>query len=82
MNEAFIIPLVYQGAEHEFKARFERWENTHRIVVLIDELTVNFEPDEERGYRALVSPDSGIATGTTDVDLLGAIAEKLASLGN
>jgi hypothetical protein len=80
MNEAFIIPVVYQGTEHEFKARFERWENTHRIVVLIDEMTVNFEPDKEGGYRPLMSTEPGITTLSTDVNLLGAVAEKLASL--
>ncbi|WP_426672053.1 hypothetical protein ACPPVU_12550 [Mucilaginibacter sp. McL0603] len=82
MNEAFIIPLVYQGTEREFKARFERWENTHRIAVLIDEMTVNFEPVEEGAYRALISPESVISTRTPDVNLLRAVAEKLACLSN
>jgi hypothetical protein len=80
MNEAFFVPVVYQGTEHEFKARFERWGNSHRIVVLIDETTFTFEPDEEGGYRSLMSTEPGINTLSTDVDLLGAVAEKLASL--
>jgi len=73
MNEPFIIPVNYLGTEHEFKARFERWGYTHRIAVLIDETTVIFEPDEEGGYRAL-------ATQPVPVDLLRAVAEKLATL--
>ena len=82
MNEGFFIPVVYQGTEHEFKARFERWGNSHRIIVLIDEMTVNFEPIKEGGYRPLISTEPGITTLSTAVNLLGAVAEKLASLGN
>jgi hypothetical protein len=80
MNEAFIIPVVYQGTEHEFKARFERWGNSHRIVVLIDQTIFTFEPNEEGSYRPLMSKEPGITTLSTDVNLLGAVAEKLASL--
>jgi len=75
MNEPFILPVNYQGTEHEFKARFERWGYTHRIAVLIDETTVTFEPDEEGGYRAL-------AVEPVPVDLLRTVAEKLAALSN
>ena len=73
MNEPFILPVNYQGAEHEFKARFERWGYTHRIAVLIGEITVTFEPDEEGGYRAL-------AAQPVDTDLLSIVAEKLVKL--
>ncbi|MCQ6957327.1 hypothetical protein [Mucilaginibacter aquariorum] len=76
MNEPFIIAVVYQGTEHEFKARFERWGYTHRIAVLIDEVTVFFEPDEEGGYRAL---NEGL-TATVNLNLLQTVAEKLIKL--
>lgn len=73
MNEPFVIPVIYQDTEHELKARFERWGYTHRMAVLIGEVTVNFEPDEEGGYRAL-------GTGNVELGLLQVIAEKLAQL--
>jgi hypothetical protein len=73
MNEPFILPVVCQGAEHEFKARFERYGYTHRIAVLIGETTVTFEPDEEGSYRALSSQP-------VDLDLLKAVVEKLVQL--
>lgn len=76
MNEPFNIPVVYQGTEHEFKARFERWGYTHRIAVLIDETTFTFEPDEEGGYRALAER----STTSVSTGLLQAISEKLAKL--
>lgn len=75
MYGPFNLPVVYQGIEHEFKARFERYGYTHRIAVLIDETTVIFEPDEEGSYRAL--------SGTPgDPKLLKAVAEKLVQLNN
>jgi len=76
MNEPFVIPVIYQGTEHEFKARFERWGYTHRIIVLIEEATFTFEPDEQGGYRALAEG----AAATVNLSLLQAIAEKLAKL--
>jgi hypothetical protein len=78
MNEAFLIPVRYEGTEHEFKARFERWGFTHRIAVLIGEQTFVFEPDEEGGYRALTHTK----TTKVNVSLLQAIADKLAKLNN
>jgi hypothetical protein len=78
MNEPFILPVIYQGTEHEFRARFERWGYTHRISVLIDEITITFEPDEEGSYRALTetSPDK------ININLLRAVADKLGKLSS
>jgi len=84
MNEPFIVPVNNQGTEHEFKARFERWGYTHRIAVLIDEITVTFEPDEEGDYRVLANFDQTILENTRadNANLLSAIAKKLPSLSN
>lgn len=75
MHEPFILPVVCQGTEHEFKARFERYGYTHRIAVLIGETTVTFEPDEEGSYRAL-------SEKAVELDLLKAIVEKLVQLNH
>jgi hypothetical protein len=79
MNEPFVIPVIYNGAEQEYKARLERWGYTHRIAVLIGETTITFEPDEDGGYRALnvVDPTSHFSV---DQELLRLIAEKLVKL--
>ncbi|SDP13316.1 hypothetical protein SAMN05428975_0427 [Mucilaginibacter sp. OK268] len=82
MHEPFIIPVSYQGQEYEFKARFERWGYTHRIAVLIDEMTFTFEPDEEGSYRALINPEQPMAPIPMNLHLLQTIAEKLAKLSN
>lgn len=74
MNEPFILSVACDGEEHELKARFERWGYTHRFMVLIDEDTFTFEPDEEGSYRALGDVASG------KIALVQVVSEKLASL--
>lgn len=74
MNEPFILSVAYQGEKHELKARFERWGYTHRFMVLIDDETFTFEPDEEGNYRALC------VVAADNKHLVQAVAEKLASL--
>lgn len=80
MTETFILPVDYQGTEHEFKARFERYGYTHRIAVLIDEKTFIFEPDEEGSYRAINTPEPPLTSKKVSINLLQAVAEKLAKL--
>jgi len=80
MTETFILPVDFLGTEHEFKARFERYGYTHRIAVLIDEKTIVFEPDEEGLYRAMNTPEAPVAANVVNINLLRAVAEKLAKL--
>jgi len=80
MNEPFTIAVVYEGTEYEFKARFERWGYTHRIAVLINDITFAFEPDEEGSYRAIADPGLNAFSATVNVNLLQIVAEKLAKL--
>jgi hypothetical protein len=82
MNEPFLIAVSYQGSAYEFKARFERWGYSHRIAVLIEEVTFNFEPDEEGGYRALIGPDQSSTGHQANIPLLQKVAEKLAQLSD
>ena len=80
MTETFILPVDFLGTEHEFKARFERYGYTHRIAVLIDEKTFVFEPDEEGSYRAMNTTEQPVASNVVNINLLRAVAEKLAKL--
>ncbi|MGY3213647.1 hypothetical protein [Mucilaginibacter sp. HD30] len=80
MTETFILPVDYQGTEHELKARFERYGYTHRIAVLIDENTFVFEPDEEGSYRVMITPEHPAISKVVSINLLQTVAEKLAKL--
>jgi hypothetical protein len=79
MNEPFLIPIIFEGYEQEYKARFERWGYTHRIAVLVDETTYTFEPDEEGGYRAIATENTN-QSKPASLSLLQLIAEKLKTL--
>jgi hypothetical protein len=79
MNEPFLIPIIFEGYEQEYKARFERWGYTHRIAVLVDETTYTFEPDEEGGYRAIATENTN-GSKPVSLSLLQLIAEKLKTL--
>ncbi|MBD1385835.1 hypothetical protein IDJ75_11140 [Mucilaginibacter rigui] len=78
MTETFEILIIYKGIEQAFKARFERWGYSHRIAVLINETTFNFEPDEEGGYRVLVTDAN--QREEVQLSLLEIISKKLKSL--
>ncbi|RFZ91276.1 hypothetical protein D0C36_20300 [Mucilaginibacter conchicola] len=78
MSAPFTLLINFDGQEREFSARYERWGYTHRIAVLIGEITFVFEPDEEGGYRALSNAQA--AQVPVKESLLQLIAEKLKQL--
>ena len=80
MTETFILPVDYQGTEHEFQGRFERYGYMHRIAVLIDENSFVFEPDEEGSYQAMNTPEHSVISKVVSINLLQAVAKKLAKL--
>ncbi|EOR95938.1 hypothetical protein ADIARSV_0888 [Arcticibacter svalbardensis MN12-7] len=81
MDDSFYIPINYQGNELEFEARLVQTGYLHKIEVLVNDLLISFEPDEERHYRALISPGHLEKEGKKiNIDLLKAIASQLESL--
>lgn len=80
MNEPFILELTFQNKIYELQAGFQRYGYIHRVAVIIDDLTIMFEPDEEGSYRALVSPEQMNQHKTVNMGLLQAIAQKLETL--
>jgi hypothetical protein len=57
MYEPFIIPVHYKGADREFEARLQALGYIHRFLVMVEGTEVVFERDEERNFRAIISPD-------------------------
>jgi len=80
MNEPFILELTFQNKAYELETGFQRYGYTHRIAVIIDNVTVLFEPEEEGSYRALVSPEQIEQSQTLSTGLLQAVANKLETL--
>ncbi len=78
MDDAFELPVNYNGQELLFPSRMIRFGYTYKIEVDVNGTTVSFERDEERNFRAIVSPEK--MDSNINVDLLNAIAESLENL--
>jgi hypothetical protein len=77
MTEPIVITVPYQGTEKQFEIQLEMTGYTYRIKAIVNEVTVFFEPDEEKQYRAVVPYENAEAGKKLDAGLLQAIAETL-----
>ena len=75
MNDAFDLPVTYNGKEMLFPAQLLQAGYTHKFEVDVYGQAIFFEPDEEGKYRAIVYPET--ITGDADVDLAEAIASAI-----
>jgi len=79
MEDIFEIDVEYKGEITEFEGRLVLSGYEHKIEIFIEDISVFFEPDEERNYRAIVSLDQ-MSNKNLTPGLLQAIANKLESL--
>ncbi len=79
MEDIFEIDVEYKGEVHEFEGRLVLSGYEHKIEIFIEDISVFFEPDEERNYRAIVSLDQ-MSNKNLTPGLLQAIAHRLESL--
>ncbi len=80
MNEAFEIPVTYQGQGLSFPARLLVLGYIHKFQVDVKGQEVLFEPDEERNYRAVVDPEKQQTDSSNDVELLKTIAKAIEAI--
>jgi hypothetical protein len=78
MDEPFELPVTYKGEERSFPAQLLQLGYTHKFQVEVNDVTVLFEPDEERNYRAMIDPEQ--MDKPLDVALIQAIAEAIEQL--
>jgi hypothetical protein len=79
MTDSFILELVYNDEKKVFDAEFHKPSRfTHHMMVNIEGAQVYFEPDEERNYRAVLSPEN--SSPAPDAGLVRAVADKLHEL--
>ncbi len=79
MDNSFEITIAYNGKEYLFPASLITYGYSYRIEANIFDTLVNFEPDEEGNYRALIDPGEMVA-GKITKELLQLIVEQLGSL--
>ena len=56
MSDNFSLSIVYKNQEKEFPVTLLQQGYTYKLIVLIDDLEVSFEPDEERNFRVVAMP--------------------------
>jgi hypothetical protein len=78
MNDSFELPVIYRGEELLFPAQLQQTGYSHRFVVEANGMTVIFEPDEERNYRAIVDEDK--LNSKVSVELIQAMAAAIESV--
>lgn len=76
VQESFVLTVTYREKELDLPAVLHVFPHTHKIAVLAGQQEILFEPDEERNYRAVLSPEEA-AQVNLDRNLLKAIAEAL-----
>jgi hypothetical protein len=79
MEDIFLIDVDYKGEALEFEGQLILSGYEHRIEIFIGDISVFFEPDEERNYRAVVSLEQS-GSKHLSPGLLQAIAHRLESL--
>jgi hypothetical protein len=81
MDDYFQLPVKIDGKVVEFEARLLFHGYIHRVEVVVDAVSVLFEPDEERNNRALVSMEQLEGKGKLlQRSVLAAIADVLQTL--
>ena len=75
--EEFELSVSYKGHDYMFTTTFQVMGYTYRFVVDVNGQKINFEPDEERNYRAVLNYEDAGNKTKTDHELLKAIIEKI-----
>ena len=73
MDNEFEIPVVFKEEEIMFPAKLLAYGYTHKIQVDINGITIIYEPDEERNYRAFINVDDS----KINIELVKLIAQSL-----
>jgi len=78
MDDYFTLSVNYKNEEKEYQARLLQQGYSYKIIVLINDLEVYFEPDEERNLRVVTMPGQDEKSlNNIDKTLLSAVSEKI-----
>jgi hypothetical protein len=76
--EGFEIPVFYKGKELMIPAYLQVWGYSYKIVAEIEGQTFQFEPDEERVFRAIHMGES--KGKEPDKELIRLVAEAIETI--
>jgi hypothetical protein len=70
----FELTVAYKGKQETYTGQLLAFGYSYKIIILIGDTPVTFEPDEERNFRAIVPPEQ---VHQTDPNLLQLLAEEI-----
>ena len=82
MDDTFTISIFRNGVESSYDGRLVTIGYTHKFCVVINGLTVAYEPDEERTYRAIVSIENSRKISEEERLIIQAIKDRLDSINS
>jgi hypothetical protein len=77
MEQDFELPVTYNGKELMFPAQLHLYGYTQKIDVFVNGLSVMYERDDERQWRAIVDPVDAEKSQSIKVELLQVIADSI-----
>lgn len=77
MDETFQLPVTFNEKEMLFPAQLHLYGYTQKIEVLVNDLSVMYERDEERAWRAIIDPVVLEKNRSISLPLLQAIANAI-----
>jgi hypothetical protein len=80
MDNDFEVSVTYKNQEIHFPATFIPFGYSYKFEVDVHGITVFFEPDEERSFRAIVDPSMENVQHKINIELVQLIAETLEDL--
>jgi len=80
VDNSFEVPVTYNGHEYLFPATLITYGYTYKIEVNVSDTMIDFEPDDEGNYRALINQAQLHDIPNIKKELLQLIAEKLQEL--
>jgi len=80
LDNNFELPITFKGIDYLFPATLITYGYSYKIAVTVFDTTVNFEPDEERNFRAVVNAEDINYSKKIDAALLQLIAATLEEL--
>ena len=77
MDDGFIIEVIVNKVVYGFEAQLVEVGYIHKVMVVINNINVIYEPDEERNYRAIITDKDIPLVRQTDIELIQAVGNAI-----
>ena len=77
MDNSFELPIHYNGKDYLFPGSLITYGYSYKITMQVFDTAINFEPDEEGNYRAIINPEDIKDNAAINKSLLQLMAETL-----